>query len=114
LGGAAQDHRAPLFFAWQLTNRCDAGCLHCCEESGPDRAWSDEMNPEQVRAVLAQIEGAGVPYVALGGGEPMGHPQFWEIIRRLSQRGIELKIETNGQFIDRTGVGAGEPGRSDA
>ena len=27
--------RAP-FVAWQLTNRCQAHCVTCCEESGPD------------------------------------------------------------------------------
>src|SRR5687767_4342043 len=43
-GRAVAEYRAPLFFAWQLTNRCGARCITCCEESGPDRAWRDELS----------------------------------------------------------------------
>ena len=42
-GRSVDSYRAPLFIAWQLTNRCRARCLACCEESGPDRAWRDEL-----------------------------------------------------------------------
>ena len=34
-GRSVDEYRAPLFLAWQLTNRCSARCIACCEESGP-------------------------------------------------------------------------------
>ena len=46
-GRSVDDYDAPLFLAWQLTNRCSARCLACCEESGPDKAWRDELSRDE-------------------------------------------------------------------
>ena len=98
-GARIGDYRAPLFLAWQLTNRCTGRCLHCCEESGPDKAWPDEMSRPQAVKLAAEISGLGVPYVAFGGGEPLGVPHAWEVFEILRKGGVELKIETNGLDI---------------
>jgi len=90
------DYGAPLFLAWQLTNRCTGSCLHCCEESGPDKAWPDEMDRAQCLSLARQIVENGIAYVAFGGGEPMGSPYVWEIFETLAKGGVEIKIETNG------------------
>lgn len=90
------DYGAPLFLAWQLSNRCTGRCLHCCEESGPDKAWPDEMNREQALSLARQIVENGIAYVAFGGGEPMGSPWALEIFEILTEGGVEIKIETNG------------------
>jgi len=94
------DYGAPLFLAWQLTNRCTGRCLHCCEESGPDKAWPDEMDRAQALSLARQIVGVGVAYVAFGGGEPMGSPHVWEVFETLARGGVEIKIETNGLDLD--------------
>jgi MoaA/NifB/PqqE/SkfB family radical SAM enzyme len=95
---------APLFFAWQLTNRCSARCLACCEESGPDKAWNDELGREAALDLTAAIISAEIPYVAFGGGEPLGVPHCWDIFERLSAAGIALKLETDGSRIDERGA----------
>jgi hypothetical protein len=51
------DLRAPLYVAWQITNECNFSCLHCIEESGPGKAFKDELNREQTFNVLRQIVG---------------------------------------------------------
>jgi len=99
-GRAVDQYRAPLFLAWQLTNRCGARCVACCEESGPDRAWRDELGREEALHLARRIIDSGIPYVAFGGGEPLGVPHFWELLDVLSTRGIALKIETDGRHID--------------
>ena len=99
-GAAVGDYRAPLFLAWQLTNRCACKCLHCCEESGPDKLWPDEMDRDQALNFTRQIVEMQIPYVAFGGGEPLGVPHVWEIFEILHQGGVEIKIETNGLLID--------------
>jgi hypothetical protein len=73
-GRSVEEYRAPLFVAWQLTNRCGARCIACCEESGPDKAWSDELGREEALDLAQRIVAFGVPYVAFGGGEPPGRP----------------------------------------
>jgi MoaA/NifB/PqqE/SkfB family radical SAM enzyme len=99
-GNSVEQYDAPLFVAWQLTNRCNARCRACCEESGPDKAWVDELSRDESLDVARRIVAAGVPYVAFGGGEPLGVPHFWEVLELLSAGGVALKLETNGAYID--------------
>jgi MoaA/NifB/PqqE/SkfB family radical SAM enzyme len=99
-GSSVFDYEAPLFLAWQLTNRCTGRCLHCCEESGPDKGWSDEMNREQALSLARQIVENKIAYVAFGGGEPMSSPYVWEVFEILTAGKVEIKIETNGLDLD--------------
>ena len=99
-GRAVAEYRAPLFLAWQLTNRCGARCITCCEESGPDKAWPDELTRDEALALARRIVASGIPYVAFGGGEPLGVPHCWELFELLAAAGVALKIETDGSQID--------------
>lgn len=99
-GAQVGDYGAPLFLAWQLTNRCVGRCLHCCEESGPDKAWKGELTKDQALDLSRQIVAMGIPYVAFGGGEPLDVPHVWEIFEILHKGGVSIKLETNGLRID--------------
>src|SRR5262249_13661207 len=99
-GRSVDEYRAPLFLAWQLTNRCSARCITCCEESGPDKAWRDELGRDDALALAQRIADFGVPYVAFGGGEPLGVAHCWAVFDVLSNAGIAIKIETDGSRID--------------
>ena len=99
-GRAVAEYRAPLFLAWQLTNRCGARCVTCCEESGPDKAWPDELTRAEALELGRRIVTSGIPYVAFGGGEPLGVSHFWELAELLAASGVALKIETDGSHID--------------
>jgi len=99
-GRTVDDYQAPLFLAWQLTNRCSARCLACCEESGPDKAWRDELSRPEALALARDIAASGIAYVAFGGGEPLGVAHCWDIFERLAERRIAIKIETDGSRID--------------
>jgi len=99
-GCAVDLYRAPLFFAWQLTNRCTARCITCCEESGPDKAWRDELTRDEALRLARRVVDAGIPYVAFGGGEPLGVAHCWDVFDVLARGGVALKIETDGSRID--------------
>jgi MoaA/NifB/PqqE/SkfB family radical SAM enzyme len=99
-GRSVDEYRAPLFFAWQLTNRCTARCLACCEDSGPDKAWRDELGRDEALDIARRIAAFGIPYVAFGGGEPLGVAHCWELFELLTDAGIGLKLETDGSRID--------------
>lgn len=99
-GSSVEQYDAPLFVAWQLTNHCIARCLACCEESGPDKAWGDELTRAEALELARGIVAAGVPYVAFGGGEPLGVPHCWDIFEVLAAGGVALKLETDGRHID--------------
>jgi len=99
-GRSIDSYATPLFLAWQLTNRCEARCLACCEESGPDKGWPDELGREDALALTRQVVDQGIPYVAFGGGEPLGVAHCWDIFERLAAAGTAIKLETNGSLID--------------
>ena len=96
---SSEDIAAPLYVAWQITNECNLACMHCIEESGPGRAFKDELTKDEVFSVLKQLAQAQVPYISFSGGEPMVHPHFWEMVEYITGEGVNLKIETNGHFI---------------
>ena len=98
-GAFVGDYGAPLFLAWQVTNRCGTRCLHCCEDSGPDKRWADELSEADALRVAREAELA-IPYAAFGGGEPLDVPHIWKVLRVLRAGGVSLKIETNGLPID--------------
>jgi len=93
------DLLAPLYVAWQITNECNLACLHCIEESGPGKAFRDELDEEQVFRVLDQLMDSEVPYLSFSGGEPMVHPLFFKMVEYVCQRGSQLKVETNGHYL---------------
>ncbi|MFH2201627.1 MAG: radical SAM protein [Elusimicrobiota bacterium] len=95
------DLGAPLYVAWQITNECNLACLHCIEESGPGKAFKDELPKDKVFAVLKELLDAEVPYLAFSGGEPMMHPHFFEMVEFVTRGGSELKVETNAHLLDR-------------
>ena len=99
-GRSVDDYDAPLFLAWQLTNGCGARCLACCEESGPGRAWRDELSREEALDLAGAIVDLGIPFVAFGGGEPLGVAHCWDVFERLAAGGVALKLETDGSRID--------------
>ena len=92
---------APLFVAWQLTRDCDLCCLHCCTESAPGKPLPDELSASESAGLVDDIIANQVPYVMLCGGEPFVVPHFFAVAERLGAAGVELKIETNGQRLDR-------------
>jgi MoaA/NifB/PqqE/SkfB family radical SAM enzyme len=93
------DLGAPLYVAWQLTNECNLACLHCIEESGPGKAFRDELGRSEIFDILGQLSAKDVPYLSLSGGEPMLHPLFFDMVERICADGIQLKIETNGHYL---------------
>jgi MoaA/NifB/PqqE/SkfB family radical SAM enzyme len=94
------DLRSPLYIAWQVTNECNLACLHCIEESGPGKAFKDELTDTQVFAFLEQAMELEVPYLSFSGGEPMVHPRFFDMVEYVCGRNGQLKIETNGHYLD--------------
>jgi MoaA/NifB/PqqE/SkfB family radical SAM enzyme len=100
VASGSSDLGAPLYVAWQLTNECNLACLHCIEESGPGKAFRDELAREEIFHVIDELAAMSVPYMSLSGGEPMVHPLFFELVERICAAGMELKVETNGHLLE--------------
>ena len=99
---ASETLAAPLYVAWQITNECNLACLHCIEESGPGKAFRDELSREEALRIIDDLMDHEVPYLSLSGGEPMLHPHFFELVERVTSRGSQLKISRLATHIFTT------------
>lgn len=87
----------PLSVHLELTYRCNWRCVFCYNPRHSDVA--PLTGPEWV-AVLDELRALGTLTVALTGGEPLAHPEFFSIAGAARERGLALRIFTNGTLID--------------
>lgn len=99
-GSFYTDFNSPLFIAWQLNSECNIECLHCCEEAG--HHMPDSLKRNEITDLCEQIAALKIPYVAVSGGEPLLHPDFFSICEFFRRHQISLKVETNGLLIDQS------------
>ena len=82
-----------------ISNHCTKGCSFCYRDSKKNQEW---MSVEDYRSVLDGMnhpEYGNVFQVALGGGEPLEHPDFLAIIDETVKRGIVPNFTTNGVHL---------------
>jgi hypothetical protein len=60
-----------------IADYCVTGCAYCYRGSTPQGGWA---SVEQVRAVISALRGIGTTEIAIGGGEPLQHPEIWKIL----------------------------------
>ncbi len=90
----------PFLIVWNFTNMCNFRCKHCYQRA--DRPLPSELSLEEKLNLVDQLDKAGVAAVAISGGEPTIHPDFYRIVKELASRGIHTSVATNGwTFADR-------------
>jgi len=88
-----------LFF--ELTDACNLSCLHCGSNACPHN--HRYLPIESVKLVLNQVGNAFSPesiMICLSGGEPLLHPNLFEIISFAKSIGFSCGITTNGTLVD--------------
>lgn len=91
--------KAPLYVAWELTHRCNARCLHCYSDSGPEADCANELPLPACLEIVDQLADAGVLVLALSGGEPMMRPGWESIAQHAVSRGLSVNIGSNGSCV---------------
>lgn len=85
---------------FQLTGTlCNIACRHCFITCGPKEERVPMMERERVLALLDEAERLGARDIYFTGGEPMLHPDFWELCDAALAR-APLTVLTNGILID--------------
>lgn len=90
---------APLEVHFSVTNACTLGCRHCYMDSGEGDAG--ELSAEAFRRAVDLLAGMGVFHMALGGGEALERPDFFELASYVRASGIVPNLTTNGLLITR-------------
>lgn len=88
---------------WNLIRRCNLTCKHCYATSA-DRDFEGELSTPEIYAVMDDLKAFGVPVLILSGGEPMMHPDIFDIAARGKREGFYVGLSTNGTLIDENNV----------
>jgi radical SAM protein with 4Fe4S-binding SPASM domain len=82
-----------------LTRDCTLRCKYCYVEGG--NVPKNELTTEEIKNVLDQAKALNrvQMLVAITGGEPMMHPDFWEIADYVKSKGCPMCLATNGTLI---------------
>ena len=89
-----EPHLHWLFF--EITNRCNLHCRHCgsnCSTNG------QSLTLENIEAALKSVSHEK-PMICVTGGEPLLHPEFFEIAGCVRSMGFSWGITTNATLID--------------
>jgi radical SAM protein with 4Fe4S-binding SPASM domain len=87
-----------------ISNHCSKGCDYCYRDSQPDRSFLSLAQYGFILDSLSSKRWGNVFQVALGGGEPLEHPDFGALIEATVERGIVANFTTNGAYLDRAMV----------
>lgn len=91
---------------FELTYNCSEKCIHCYNEGATrnddeqsGRSNREEMQFEDYKRVIDELDKQGLVKVCLTGGDPFSKPFAWNIIDYLYNKGIAFDVFTNGQRI---------------
>lgn len=85
-----------------ISNHCTKGCSFCYRNSVPNEEFMSVDDYCYVLDSMTHKDFGGVFQVALGGGEPLEHPDFIEIINATVAREIVPNFTTNGIHLTQT------------
>ncbi|OOM79524.1 radical SAM protein [Clostridium sp. BL-8] len=83
-----------------ISNHCTKGCEFCYKGSENNNSFMSTEEYEYVLSALQSEKWGNVFQVALGGGEPLEHPDFIDIINVTNEKGIVANFTTNGIHLN--------------
>lgn len=94
-----QKMKGPLVVELDPTTICNLACHDCISGNLLNQGG---FSNERLLQIVSEFAAAGVRAVVLiGGGEPMAHPKFGEIIDALFKSDIHVGVTTNGTLLGK-------------
>jgi MoaA/NifB/PqqE/SkfB family radical SAM enzyme len=96
----------PLKVYFDMTYRCNLTCRHCITASSPYADVSNELSTPRILTLLDEMAAAGIQQIAVGGGEPLVHPDWQMIFKHITYLGMKLIVTTNGVLLHERNIQA--------
>lgn len=80
----------------ELTYRCNLDCFFCYNDLG---LRGKPLSYDQYDTLLRDLASMDVLNVALSGGEPLAHPDFFRIGARARDLGFVVRVKSNGHAL---------------
>src|SRR5262245_16576154 len=87
---------APVSVTFQVTDRCNYGCVHCYETHGD----KDELTLVEIDRILGEVADEGTLFLVLTGGEFFMRRDAGDILRAARRRRFAVKLLTTGWFVN--------------
>ena len=102
----ASEHEAPLTVTFELTPFCNFNCVMCYVRLTKEqaKAQGEMLTAKEWIEIARQAKKMGTLNLALTGGEPLSHPDFWEIYGELNKMGFLISVLSNGSLIDEAAM----------
>lgn len=95
-----REHPRLTYLFIELTDACNMHCLHCGSNCGDHKNFIDT---ELLLSALKTVAEDFIPktvMICFTGGEPLLHPDFFNIVEKAVEYGFSWGITTNGSLID--------------
>ncbi|WP_437586891.1 GDL motif peptide-associated radical SAM/SPASM maturase [Sorangium sp. So ce1000] len=89
--------RRPIHAVWEITLACNLRCSHCGSRAGKRR--SGELSTQECLDVVAQLARLGVRQVSLIGGEAYLRSDWLDIVRAVTDYGMDCSMQTGGRGL---------------
>lgn len=90
-------YSSPFKLYIDITDRCQLNCKHCLTKFLNN---GSEITIENIRNIANECRELGIMHVKLGGGEPILHSNFNEVLEAFTEAGCYLSISTNGYSVN--------------
>src|SRR5690606_11052489 len=97
----------PLILTLLLTYNCNLKCSFCGQDDIRRNAktlmaggFKMALELEQIEKILDDAAASGIRHVNIWGGEPLLHPQIFNIIRAVKKRYMRCFMVTNGTKLE--------------
>jgi heme d1 biosynthesis radical SAM protein NirJ len=100
--GPARQPPGPVVI-WNLIRRCNLTCKHCYSISA-DIDFPGELSTPEIYSVMDDLKAFKVPVLILSGGEPLLHPDIYDIAKRAKSMGFYVGLSSNGTLIDASNI----------
>jgi len=92
--------KKPFGLQIHITDMCDQKCKHCYIYAGESIACVKKLSIEQLKTIVDNfysfcMKMNVIPHMAVTGGDPLMHPNIWEMLAYMHQYGINFGILGN-------------------